>query len=38
MLYSAQEFSPRKTDNLEKAYLAGRYGAIQSLRISQLWQ
>lgn len=28
MLYSAQEFSPRKTDNLEKAYLAGRYGAI----------
>ena len=28
VLYSAQEFSPRKTDNLEKAYLAGRYGAI----------
>lgn len=28
MLYSAQEFSQRKTDNLEKAYLAGRYGAI----------
>lgn len=28
VLYSAQEFSPRKTDKLEKAYLAGRYGAI----------
>lgn len=28
ILYSAQEFSPRKTDNIEKAYLAGRYGAI----------
>ena len=31
VLYSAQEFSPRKTDNLEKAYLSGRYGAIPIL-------
>lgn len=31
VLYSAQEFSPRNTDNLEKAYLAGRYGAIPIL-------
>lgn len=31
ILYSAQEFSLRKTDNLEKAYLAGRFGAIPIL-------
>lgn len=27
-LYSLQEFSPRKTDNIERSYLAGRFDAI----------
>ena len=27
-LYSLDEFSVRKTDNIEKGYLLGRYGAI----------
>ena len=27
-LYSLDEFAPRKTDNIQKKYLQGRYGAI----------
>ena len=27
-LYSLDEFSPRKTENIRKGYLQGRYGAI----------
>jgi len=27
-LYSLDEFSVRKTENIEKGYLLGRYGAI----------
>jgi AAA15 family ATPase/GTPase len=29
-LYSLLEFSPRKDQNIEKGYLAGRYGAVPS--------
>ena len=31
-LYSLDEFSVRKTENIEKGYLMGRYGAIPFLR------
>ena len=31
-LYSLDEFSVRKTDNIEKGYLLGRYGAIPYIR------
>lgn len=30
-LYSLDEFSPRKTENIQKGYLQGRYGAIPNL-------
>ena len=30
-LYSLDEFSPRKTENIQKGYLQGRYGAIPFL-------
>ena len=30
-LYSLDEFSPRKTENIEKGYFQGRYGAIPML-------
>ena len=31
-LYSLDEFSVRKTENIEKGYLMGRYGAIPFLQ------
>ncbi len=31
-LYSLDEFSPRKTENIRNAYLLGRYGAIPDLK------
>ena len=35
-LYSLDEFSVRKTDNIEKGYLLGRYGAIPFLHTEEL--
>ncbi len=35
-LYSLDEFSVRKTDNLEKGYLLGRYGAIPFLQTEEV--
>jgi AAA15 family ATPase/GTPase len=35
-LYSLDEFSVRKTDNIEKGYLLGRYGAIPYIRVEEL--
>ena len=35
-LYSLDEFSVRKTDNIEKGYLLGRYGAIPFLRTEEI--
>ncbi len=35
-LYSLDEFSVRKTDNIEKGYLLGRYGAIPYIRGEEL--
>jgi AAA15 family ATPase/GTPase len=35
-LYSLDEFSIRKTDNIEKGYLLGRYGAIPYLHTEEL--
>ena len=36
-LYSLDEFSIRKTENIEKGYLQGRYGAIPFIRGEELW-
>lgn len=35
-LYSLDEFSVRKTENIEKGYLMGRYGAIPFLRTGEV--
>ena len=35
-LYSLDEFPVRKTDNIEKGYLLGRYGAIPYIRGEEL--
>jgi AAA15 family ATPase/GTPase len=35
-LYSLDEFSVRKTENIEKGYLMGRYGAIPFLRAGEV--
>ena len=35
-LYSLDEFSIRKTDNIEKGYLLGRYGAIPFLHTEEI--
>ena len=35
-LYSLDEFSVRKTDNIEKGYLLGRYGAIPFLKTEDI--
>ena len=35
-LYSLDEFSPRKTENIRKGYLQGRYGAIPSIGLEDL--
>lgn len=38
-LYSLDEFSPRKTENVRKGYLQGRYGAIPNIGLEDLaWQ
>jgi AAA15 family ATPase/GTPase len=37
-LYSLDEFSPRKTENIRKGYLQGRYGAIPVIELGdQKW-
>lgn len=35
-LYSLDEFSPRKTENIQKGYLQGRYGAIPALNLGDI--
>lgn len=35
-LYSLDEFSPRKTENIRKGYLQGRYGAIPNIDLADL--
>ncbi len=35
-LYSLDEFSPRKTENVRKGYLQGRYGAIPNIGLEEL--
>ena len=35
-LYSLDEFSVRKTENIEKGYLMGRYGAIPFLQAGEV--
>ena len=35
-VYSLDEFSVRKTDNIEKGYLLGRYGAIPFLHTEEI--
>ena len=30
-LYALDEFSPRKTENIRKGYLQGRYGAVPNI-------
>lgn len=35
-LYSLDEFSPRKSENIQKGYLQGRYGAIPALNIGDI--
>jgi len=35
-LYSLDEFSVRKTENIEKGYLMGRYGAVPFLRTEEV--
>ena len=35
-LYSLDEFSVRKTENIEKGYLMGRYGAIPFLQTEEV--
>lgn len=35
-LYSLDEFSPRKTENIKKGYLQGRYGAIPNIGLEDL--
>lgn len=35
-LYSLDEFSPRKSENIQKGYLQGRYGAIPALNLGDI--
>ena len=35
-LYSLDEFSVRKTENIEKGYLMGRYGAVPFLQTEEV--
>ena len=35
-LYSLDEFSVRKTENIEKGYLMGRYGAVTFLQTEEV--
>ena len=35
-LYSLNEFSVRKSDNIEKGYLLGRYGAIPLVHMTEV--
>ena len=38
-LYSLDEFSPRKTENIRKGYMQGRYGAIPIIDLeANLWE
>ena len=37
-VYALTEFSPRKTENIAKGYLQGRYGAIPFIGEEMLWQ
>ena len=36
-LYSLMEYSPRKDKNIEKGYLAGRYGAIPFIKENRIF-
>ena len=36
-LYSLMEYSPRKDKNIEKGYLAGRYGAIPFIKENKIF-
>ncbi|SFO38076.1 hypothetical protein SAMN05216351_10820 [Pseudobutyrivibrio sp. JW11] len=36
-VYSLDEFSVRKSENIEKGYLLGRYGAIPFLQTEEVW-
>ena len=37
-VYALTEFSPRKTENIAKGYLQGRYGAIPFIGEETIWQ
>ena len=37
-VYALTEFSPRKTENIAKGYIQGRYGAIPFIGEETLWQ
>lgn len=38
-LYSLDEFSPRKEEDIRKAYMLGRYGSVPDITIeADLWQ
>lgn len=35
-LYSLDEFSPRKSENIQKGYLQGRYGAMPFVNLKDI--
>ena len=35
-LYSLNEFSPRKSENIQKGYLQGRYGAMPFVNLEDI--
>ena len=35
-LYSLDEFSPRKSENIQKGYLQGRYGAMPFVNLEDI--
>jgi AAA15 family ATPase/GTPase len=35
-LYSLDEFSPRKSENIQKGYLQGRYGAMPVVNLKDI--
>ena len=35
-LYSLDEFSPRKSENIQKGYLQGRYGAMPVVNLEDI--
>lgn len=37
-MYSLSDFSPRTTENIERAYLLGRFGAIPFIKGGMIWQ